>query len=212
MGLFDRLLKRGEFSEVVHVPLDHYVETFPSDRLLAVAGASTSLEAAGIVSTGMAAIVLLTREMIDDVVATDKIEPLVWGLLRAGEREERLPLRGSWVDSQDYWLALGPAGLDELAEVINEACLEILAHHYRQLLGDVVFACRASEGAERSVFLVFDTPAGTWSPFVPAPGSDDADTAPRDFDFEHQLEVKLADALPVVAIAPNWSPFREAPF
>jgi hypothetical protein len=212
MGLFDRLLRRGEFSEVVSVPLAHYVETFPSDELLAITRASASLEAGGIVSTGMAAIVLLTREMVDDVVATDNIEPLVRSLLRAGKREEGLQMRASWVDSQNYWLVLGPAGLDELAEVTNEACLEILVNRYRQLLGDVVFACRESEGAERSVFLIFNSWAGVWSPFVPIPGSADAEHPGRDFELEDQLEAKLADALPVVGIARDWSPFRDPPF
>src|SRR3954464_1310040 len=137
MGLFDRLLRKGKFSETVSVPLDHYVETFPSDPLLAITGASASLEAAGIVSTGMAAIVLRTGEMVDEVVATDNIEPLVRSLLQAAKREEPLHLRASWV-GDNYWLALGPAGVDELAEVINQACLEILRHRYRQLLSDVV--------------------------------------------------------------------------
>jgi hypothetical protein len=212
MGLFDRLLGRGEFSEVVSVPLDHYVETFPSDPLLAISGASASLEAAGIVATGMAAIVLRTGEMVDEVVATDEIEPLVGGLLGAAKREEPLQLRASWVDDDDYWLALGPAGVEELAEVINGACLEILAHRYRQLLSDVVFAYRERGGAERSVFLIFHTWAGVWFPFVPVPDSDDAEHAGRDFELEDQLEVKLADVLPVVGMARGGSPFREAPF
>jgi hypothetical protein len=212
MRLFDRLLRRGEFSDVVSVPLDHYVETFPSDRLLAVAGASTSLEAAGIVSTGMAAIVLVTSELVDEVVATDDIEPLVRNLLRAGEREERLKLRASWVTDENYWLTLGPAGLDELAEVTNEACLEILDHRYRQLLGDVVFAYRESEGAERSVFLIFDSRIGLWSPFVPVAGSDGADDPDRDFEFERQLQMKLADDLWILRATGGWVPFREAPF
>jgi hypothetical protein len=90
--------------------------------------------------------------------------------------------------------------------------LEILVHRYRQLLGDVVFAYRESDGAERSAFLMFDTWGGVWSPFVPLPGSDDAGHPGRDFEFEDQLGVKLADAVPVVRIARDWSPFREAPF
>ena len=211
MGLFDRLLKRGDFSEVVSVPADHYLKTFPSDQLLAVAGASTSLEAAGIVSTGMAAIVLSTGEMVDEVVATDEIEPLVRSLLRAAQGEERVHLRASWM-GDNYWLALGPAGVDELAEVTNEACLEILARRYRQLLGPVVFAYRESEGAERSVFLIFHSWAGVWCPFAPVPDSDDADNPDRDFEFEHQLEVKLADALPVAPYPGDRFQFREAPF
>jgi hypothetical protein len=206
MRLLDRLLRRGEFSDVVSVPLDHYVETFPSERLLAVAGARASLETAGIVSTGMAAIVLRTQEMVDEVVATDNIEPLVRSLLRAP-----LSLRGSWVDDEHYWLALGPAGLDELAEVTNEACLEILVHRYRQLLADVVFPFRESEGAERSVFLIFNTRFDVWWPFVPVAGSDGADALARDLEFEGQLQLKLRDALHIVTIAGGW-PFPEAPF
>jgi hypothetical protein len=159
----------------------------------------------------MAAIVLRTQEMVDEVVATDNIEPLVRSLLQTAKREKPLHLRASWGDDGNYWLALGPAGVDELAEVINDACLEILAHRYRQLLGNVVFAYRESEGAERSVFLIFHSGAGVWSPFVPVPSSDDANPD-RDFGFEDQLEVKLADALPIVGIAHDWSPFREAPF
>jgi hypothetical protein len=188
------------------VPLYHYVETFPSERLLAVAGARASLETAGIVSTGMAAIVLRTQEMVDEVVATDNIEPLVRSLLRAP-----LSLRGSWVDDEHYWLALGPAGLDELAEVTNEACLEILVHRYRQLLADVVFPFRESEGAERSVFLIFNTRFDVWWPFVPVAGSDGADAPARDLEFEGQLQLKLRDALHIVTIAGGW-PFPEAPF
>jgi hypothetical protein len=216
MGLFDRLLRRGKVSETVRSPLDIYVET-ASGPLLAITGASASLEAAGIVSTGMAAIVLGPGDDLDEHEAMHNVEPLVRSLLRAAKREEPLQLRASWMDSRwmgasNYWLALGPAGVGELAEVINEACLEILRHHYRGLLDDVVFAYRESEGGERSVFLIFDTQAGLWYPFVPVPGPDDAARDDRDFELEDQLEVKLADALPVGGIPRDSSPFPEVPF
>lgn len=212
-----------ELAHVIRVPADHYLRTFPSDRLLAVRNASAPVEATGIVSTGMAAIVLLPGEMVDEVVATDRIQPLVQRLLAAPGGQSRkwrrdmkrphgLQLSASWGDDHHYWLVLGPGSVDELAEATNEACVEILAHAYRQLLGSVVFAYREIEGAKRSVFLIFNDRAGAWYPFVPTPGSGDAEHAERDVQLERQLEAKLADDLPIERYRDGWFQFREAPF
>ena len=100
----------------------------------------------------------------------------------------------------------------ELAQVTNEASLEILAHAYQQLLRYMVFAYQESDGAKRSVFLIFNYRAGLWYPLLPAPGSGDAKHAERDIELERQLQATLADALPIVNSPDDWFQFRGTPF
>jgi hypothetical protein len=86
----------------------------------------------------------------------------------------------------------------------------------------MVFAYQETEGAKRSVFLIFNYRAGMWYPLVPAPGLGDAAHAQRDADgaplvegsveLERQLQAKLADVLPIVNSPDDWFEFRAAPF
>jgi hypothetical protein len=166
-------------------------------------------------------------------VATDRIQPLVQSLLagpswqsrkrrRDLERPPGLQLKANWEDDHHYWLVLGPGSVLELAEVTNDGSLEILAHRYGQLLRYMVFAYRETEGAKRSVFLIFNYRASTWYPLVPAPGSGDAKHAEhdvdgglrveRDVELERQLQARLADTLPIVNSADDWFQFPGAPF
>ena len=117
---------------------------------------------------------------------------------------------------------LGRGSVLELAEVINTASLEILSHGYRQLLRYVVFAYGERQGAQPSVFLVFNYRAGQWYPLVPAPRPGDFKRAERevegvfrverDVELERELHAKLAGALPIVNAPNDWFQFQNAPF
>jgi hypothetical protein len=174
-----------------------------ADRMFAITTASVTLEAAGISSTGAAAIVFQNLSTADFTAAVKDMEELVSATGADSGLKLTTPL-----DAYGYrWLVLkGPTAEDttpveNLAVSINAVSSGLETSGYGDRLLCAVFAFR--EGAQ-PVNLIYNYKRGSWYPFVPAPGAANERVTQRELELQAQLGAELPLEPEITRWFPLW--------
>lgn len=189
MGLFDILGGRRK------------IKAPAPDRLFAISTAAVTMETElSLLPAGRAAIVFQALASSDfDAIVRDMEEVLGATGAETGTTIE------SRDDSFGYrWMVLADPDFDDLVVGLNavNGALRDGGYGERVLAALVPF-----DGPSGRVHFIYNVKRGTWYPFVPRPGSEQA----RDNEAELRLKAQLERELPFEADLSRWFPLWDVP-
>ena len=172
------------------------------DRLFAMSTASVTLQTElGLNTTGKAAIVFQPIGNTDfDTIVKDMEEVLGATGDETGTTIEKRD------DTFGYrWMVLSDPDFEDLVVGLNAVAEALKAGGYGDRILAAVFPFRDAQG--RDVHWIYNVKRGTFYPFVPKPGAEQA----RDNEAELRLKAQIGAELPVEEDLGRWFPLWDVP-